>query len=282
MSVISRDVRISVPRKTPTTQSPKAVALTPRSASMSQRSIVALGLPVSKGSVVSSIIDRIRDALLRKDLRPGDYLPSEAELTKRLGVSRSSLREAIKMLQAMGVVEARRGQGMAIRNEPGADYISPLLFQVIMQSGVPDDLLELRLLFEPAASVLAMQRATGDDLARIREALERLETAVQAGTQTADDDLAFHHAMLRATRNPLVIRIGETIFELFRPSISISMNAIPSLAVKDHQAIYEAFVARDEARLRGAVLKSYEGWKSSLHRTGELRQRPLFQSREVS
>ncbi len=232
--------------------------------------------------MVSSIIERIRDALLRKDLRPGDYLPSEAELTKRLGVSRSSLREAIKMLQAMGVVEARRGQGMAIRKEPGDDYISPLLFQVIMQSGVPDDLLELRLMFEPAASVLAMQRATGDDLARIREALERLEAAVQAGSQTADEDMAFHHAVLRATRNPLVIRIGETIFELFRPSISISMNAIPSQAVKDHQAIYEAFVARDEARLRGAVVKSYEGWKSSLHRTGTRREHPLFHPREGS
>src|SRR4030042_894435 len=62
-------------------------------------------------SVASRAIARIKDALLRKDLRPGDYLPSETELTKTLGIGKSSVREAVKMLQAMGGVEVRRGQG---------------------------------------------------------------------------------------------------------------------------------------------------------------------------
>lgn len=226
-----------------------------------------LRVVAGKDSIVSSVIDRIREALLRRDLKPGDYLPSETELTQTLGVSKSSVREAVKMLQAMGVVEVRRGQGTLVRTHPGAAFISPMIFQLILESGYPEDLVELRLMFEPAFAVMAMQRATDEDLAQIAKALERLEASVRSGTQVAEDDLAFHLAILRATGNRLVVRIGETIFQLFEPSISISMQHIPERAVEDHRRIYEALCARDEARLREAVLQSYDGWKESLHRT---------------
>src|SRR5512147_3165157 len=127
----------------------------------------SLGVPVGKDSVVSLAIARIKDALLRKALRPGDYLPSEIELTKTLGIGKSSVREAVKMLQAMGVVEVRRGDGTVVREHPGPDYLSPLVFQLIMESGYPDDLVELRRMFEPAAAVMAMERATGEDHEKI-------------------------------------------------------------------------------------------------------------------
>lgn len=227
----------------------------------------SLGVPLGKDSIVSVVLTRIKEALLRKTLKPGDYLPSETELTRTFGVSKSSVREAVKMLQAMGVVEVRRGQGTLVRTQPGAGYISPMIFQLIMESGYPDDLVELRLMFEPAYTVMAMRRATDEDLARIGKALERLEASVRSRTQVAEDDLAFHLAILRATGNRLVVRIGETIFQLFEPSISISMQHIPERAVQDHRRIYEALCARDEARLREAVLQSYGGWKESLHRT---------------
>jgi len=226
----------------------------------------SLGVPVGKDSVVSVVLTRIKEALLRKTLRPGDYLPSETELTKTFGVSKSSVREAVKMLQAMGVVEVRRGQGTRVRHQPGPDTISPLVFQLIMEAGYPDDLVELRLMFEPAFSVMAMERATDDDRDRIRQALGGLERSARTGSPTADDDIAFHLAILQTTRNPLVIRIGETIFQLFRPSISVSMKHIVSRAVQDHRRIFEAFCSSDPARLRLAVFQSYDGWKESLNR----------------
>jgi len=226
----------------------------------------SLAVPLKRGSVVSLVIEGVREALLRKDLKPGDYLPSETELAKNFGVSKSTVREAIKMLQATGLVEVRRGQGTVIRKHPGADFISPLIFQLIIENGYPNDLVELRMMFEPAFVVMAAQRATGEDLDRIRNAMERLESSVQAGTQVPEDDIAFHLAILQATKNPLVIRIGETIFQLFKPSISISMKNIPERAIKDHRRIFEAFYSKDEALLREAVLISYEGWKESLYR----------------
>jgi GntR family transcriptional repressor for pyruvate dehydrogenase complex len=127
-------------------------------------------------------------------------------------------------------------------------------------------LVELRLMFEPAYSVMAMERATEEDIARIRKTLEKFEDSIKAGTQVAEDDIAFHLAILRTTRNPLVIKIGETIFQLFKSSISISMKNIPGIALKDHKRIFEAFCKKDEVRLRKAILKSYEGWKRSLYR----------------
>jgi GntR family transcriptional regulator, transcriptional repressor for pyruvate dehydrogenase complex len=242
-------------------------SMRPKTAHGAKHSLRPLRVASGKDSIVSSVIDRIREALLRRDLKPGDYLPSETELTQTLGVSKSSVREAVKMLQAMGVVEVRRGQGTLVRTHPGAAYISPMIFQLILESGYPEDLVELRLMFEPAFTVMAMRRATDEDLARIGKALERLEASVRSRTQVAEDDLAFHLAILRATGNRLVVRIGETIFQLFEPSISISMQHIPERAVQDHRRIYEALCARDEARLREAVLQSYDGWKESLHRT---------------
>jgi GntR family transcriptional repressor for pyruvate dehydrogenase complex len=219
-------------------------------------------------------MDRIRDAVLTKDVRPGDDLPSETELAGTLGIGKSSVHEAVKMLQAMGIIEVRRGQGTVIRRHPSPDYISPLVFQLIMEAGYPDDLIELRLMFEPAYSVMAMERATAEDHERIRRAMERLERSVQSGTPAAEKDIAFHLAILKATKNPLVIRIGETIFQLFKPSISVSMQHIARRAVQDHRRIFEAFCSGDATRLREAMVKSYDGWKASLYRNGTAAQNP--------
>jgi len=80
--------------------------------------------------------------------------------------------------------------------------------------------------------------------------------------------MSLHLAILKATKNPLVIRIGETIFQLFKPSISVSMQYIAPRAVQDHRRIFDAFRSGDPAQLRAAVVKSYDGWKESLYRHG--------------
>jgi len=262
---------------------PTSTAKPPRTVTAAVRRVAAkpLTLPVERESLVSLVIARVQDCLLRKELKPGDYLPTETELSRNLGIGKSSVREAVKMLQAMGVVEIHRGRGTRIRKHPGPGLISPLVFHLLTESGYPDDLVELRMLFEPAFAALALRRATDEDLRTMRHALEQLETSVRAGAPEAEEDLAFHRAMLRATKNPLVIRIGETIFELFRPSIAVSMRHIPERAVRDHRRLFEALRARDEKRLREAVLGSYEGWKQSLGREREAVGRGAASRRRV-
>jgi GntR family transcriptional repressor for pyruvate dehydrogenase complex len=224
----------------------------------------ALSTPLGKDSVVLLVIERIKEALVNKELRPGDFLPSEEALAKNLEVGKSSVREAIKMLQAMGVVEVRRGQGTLIRDQLGDDIINPLIFQLIMEGGRIDDVVDIRMMLEPAYTIMAMHRATPEDVEQIVSAVDEFERVIARGEQRAEDDIAFHRAILRATHNPFVVRIGETILQLFAASISRSMADIPRVALEDHKRILSAFLAKDEDALRAAIMKSFEGWESSL------------------
>lgn len=226
----------------------------------------ALSTPLGKDSVTLLVLERIKEALIHNEIRPGEFLPSEDELTRNLGVGKSSVREAVKMLQAMGIVEVRRGQGTVIRETMGQDVLNPLVFRLIVQTSDISDLIDLRQMFEPAYSVRAMERATEEDMERIHQTIVNFEEVIAAGSQTADDDIAFHLAILQATHNPLVITIGETILSLFKASISRSMREIPHTALEDHRRIFAAFEARDADALEAAIVKSFEGWRHSLAR----------------
>ena len=227
----------------------------------------ALKTPVPRGSLVTFVVKRIKEALLNEEIKPGDFLPPEAELAKNLNVGKSSVREALKMLQALGVVEVRRGQGTLICRKPGEESINPLIFQLLMEERSIQDLIDLRMIFEPGITVMAMKRATEAEIEAIRETVVRLENCIAEGVPVAEDDLAFHLAILKATHNPFVVRIGETILQLFKLSISTSMRTIPEIALRDHKRIFDAFVQKDEAKLSEAVVASFEGWKMSLERT---------------
>src|SRR5665647_750365 len=86
-------------------------------------------------SVVNQVLDKFKEALIYKELKPGDRLPSESELSSNLGVGKSSIREAIKMLQVVGVVESRQGEGTFICNILKNDSLNPLVFQLIFEQG---------------------------------------------------------------------------------------------------------------------------------------------------
>ena len=234
---------------------------------MIERKTTSLGTPVKQASVVSRVIERIKEALMEKELQPGDYLPTETELTASLGVSKTSLREAIKMLQALGVVEVRRGHGTKIRERVGGNIIDPLVFQLILASGQTQDIIDFRIMFEPAYTLMAMNRANQTDIDRIAATIDDLETAIQNQRQTAREDLAFHLEVLRSTHNPLVIRVGETIMELFKTSIAYTVRHHPEIALRDHKRIFEAFCEKNEDKLTEAIIHSFQGWKVGLTKT---------------
>lgn len=111
-----------------------------------------------------------------------------------------------------------------------------------------------------------MVNANSEDLKKIRAAAETLEEKVRQKTQTAQDDLSFHEVILEATHNPYIIRIGQTVLHLFEASIQKSMCNIPDQAVEDHYRILDALEKKDQQALQTAVLKSFVGWESMLHR----------------
>ncbi len=234
---------------------------------MNAKKTTSLNTPVGQSSVVDLVIERIKEAIMARELKPGDYLPTETELVTNLGVSKTSVREAIKMLQAQGVVEVRRGRGTKINEDVGEGVIVPLIYQLLLARGTIQEIIDFRMMFEEAYTIMAVDRATSDDISRIATTVEDLELAIAENRQTAIEDLAFHFEMLRSTHNPLVIRVGETIMELFRVSIGYSVKHHPEIALRDHKAIFEAFLKKDKRRLREVIQGSFEAWKHGLEMT---------------
>ncbi|SDK75200.1 transcriptional regulator, GntR family [Franzmannia pantelleriensis] len=239
------------------------MSLNPRLASRPLSSD-SFGGSIERSSVAMQILERIKTALIRGELQPGDYLPSESELTHSLGIGKSSVREAIKMLQAIGVVEVRRGQGTVIRREPGDPLVDPMAFGMILARGMTRDVMEFRLMFEPAYTLQAMHNATPADHVRIRQAIDDMEAAINNGEQTAHHDVAFHRGILYATHNPMTIRVGETLIQLIEAALETSMQTLPEVALKDHKAIYAAFQAGDAAGVQAAIEVSSESWETNL------------------
>jgi GntR family transcriptional repressor for pyruvate dehydrogenase complex len=229
--------------------------------------ISSLEKPVTQSSVVLRIINQIKEALIKKELKPGDYLPTEAELMKNLGVSKTSLREAIKMLQALGVVDVKRGHGTRIRKHPADSMVDPLIFQLILENEEITDLIELRMMFEPAFTLMAMKKANQEDLEKIRNAMEQFEADVHDGTSRVDKDIAFHLAILESTHNPLVIRIGETIYRLFNASIEKALRTDYQVAQKYHRRIFAALCEKDQQRLLETLYESFSQWGHTIEET---------------
>lgn len=225
----------------------------------------ALRNKISRPSLAQTVMQRIYDALLGGEIKPGDLMPSEAVLSEQLNVGKSSVREAIKMLSAIGVVESVQGEGTFIRKTVDEAAINPMTYQLLLMNGTDEHILELRYCIEPAYTMLAMQKAKPEDLEKMRKAIDLLEEKIKNHTQTAKDDLAFHEAILDATYNPYLIRIGKTILHLFEASIQKSMKNIPDQAVEDHRRILEAFEKKDEKGVYEAVIQSFVGWEKMLH-----------------
>ncbi|MFW6180447.1 MAG: FadR/GntR family transcriptional regulator [Spirochaetota bacterium] len=218
-------------------------------------------------SAVDRVISMVKEALIHEKLSPGDRLPSETELSRQLAVSRGSIREAMKVLSASGIVEVRRGDGTYISRSDRDVAFEPLLFSLIVSKENMRQLVELRELLEVAIVKLVLANADEDDLARIEEAVARLEGLLDRGVsgpeRLAEADVAFHKALGRATRNRMVERIYSFVMDFFAPSIETThrKQRKGTLAREQHRRIFNALRDRDLARAVKAVDESILSWK---------------------
>lgn len=224
--------------------------------------VLNLGGPLKTGSLVRLIIGRIEEALINKELKPGDKLPPEAQMAKIMGVGKNSVREALRMLEALGVVEVRHGDGSYIVEGPTPESINPLVFALLIEKGSNEQIYELRLQLEPAFTTLAAQKATPEDFARLEAMVEEFAREVEEGKSTIEGDLSFHYTILEICRNPYLYRIGRAALQLFKASIGSSMRPDPRNAIRDHRKILEAMLTRDPEKVRTAVVETLEGWKA--------------------
>ena len=225
----------------------------------------------SQKSLSRQVMDSIEHMIREQQLGPGDVLPTETQIAEELQVSKSSVREAVKMLEALGIVEIRRGLCTVISANTEQGYLNVMLSQLYINSGTTEELQVFRRTIETAYTSLAIDVATEADLNAIGETLETFKNKVAAGEQCSSDDIAFHNSILQATHNAFFISLGTALNEMFRETIGISIDVNPSTAVSDHEKIYTAIVNRDKDAATAAIAASSQQWadafriKENLH-----------------
>lgn len=213
--------------------------------------------------VSDSAVDQIMNLIADGRLQPGDRLPSERELVKKLGVSRASLREAMRALEAMGIIEVKPGSGSFVRRaqagQAGSSWVPWLLghWQEIME------LVELRQALETRAAHLAAMRASATQIEAIATTLDRMAAAIEAGDAEAIvvADKAFHEMVAEASGNKLianVLNLANAALSETRGAI-LSLPGRPDKSLAEHRLIWEAITARDPERAAEAVLHHIEG-----------------------
>ena len=219
-----------------------------------------------KESNVDLVINKIKYLLLAKKLTPGMRLPSEKELAESLSVGRSSIREAMKILSAFGIVEIRRGDGMYITKSTGKSLFDPLLFDLILSQPDKKNLLELREAIELGLIRPILKNANEDDLKRIEDEFQDMEHKILNGNRDpqvlTQCDLNFHMALGRATKNKLLEKIYNFVLEYFAPSIEKTHFKEQSglNALRLHKNILDALITRDFDKAIAAINESLQDW----------------------
>lgn len=222
-----------------------------------------------KTNVSTSIKDLVINKLLQGELHPGDKLPTEMEFSSLLCVSRNSVREAIKMLSSLDIIEIRRGEGTFIRSTISDSVLNPLIVQLAFAQKTPQELIELRVFLETALVELALEKKEDQDIELLESVNEQLRIAIAGHADSKEIshlDFEFHTLLIRMTRNDLITKIGETIYTLFFSSIndSILSNEAGGYGYQNHLKIIEALKNNDLAQVRAAVKASLVHWKNQL------------------
>lgn len=163
-----------------------------------------------KGILSEKVADDIRTMILEENLIPGDKLPNEIEMTKIINVSRSTIREAIKILVSTNVLEVKRGRGTFVTDNPGVSK-DPLGVHFMEEDNLLLHFFEMRLIIEPSVVELAVQRGDDDAIDLIEKAFEEVEVLLKSGENHTLADIKFHNAIAKASNNPIMERIIPVI-----------------------------------------------------------------------
>ncbi len=203
----------------------------------------------SRPRVHRGVVDTLARRIMSGRIRPGEGLPNTQDLSAELGVSRSALREAIKVLGAKGMLEVRPRTGTRVLPRSSWNLMDPELLGWCgpsLDADLVRSLLECRQLIEPGAAAFAAQRATTTQLATIEAALERMAQAASLD-ERVEADLDFHVAVLRASGNLFLAQWGLTVSSVLLVAFRLSTGASDSydVAFSAHRDVVEAIRLRD-------------------------------------
>jgi GntR family transcriptional repressor for pyruvate dehydrogenase complex len=222
-----------------------------------------------KDDITNRLIGAFNHLISQGVLRPGTKLPPERELAPRFGVSRSSLRHALKALENMGILYQRVGDGTYVR-ESCAEILSRPLELLILLDGISaSELLETRLIVEPELAARAAERATSSDLESLNRTIRDMHKQKDQQKLT-ELDIAFHHGIFVASGNRLSQRIFPIIQRAMLKSIAITSTLVDAEhTLGFHRPIYDAIYKRKPIEARQKMIEHLEDARRLLVKAGE-------------
>lgn len=204
--------------------------------------------------VTDQLIERLKGLISTGALAPGSKLPPERELAIAFGVSRSSLRHALKALEIMGVLTQRVGDGTYLAANSEGILRQPFELLMLIDRISLEDLLDTRIIVEPELAARAAERATLEDLTRMRGSLDAMKREKRE-KELIESDLSFHKAIFLAARNPLCSRIFSLIHQAMLTSIGVTSKLVDwQHTLEFHRPIYAAIERRRPAEARQKML----------------------------
>lgn len=211
--------------------------------------------PIAKAGVSDILVERILGFVAVGQLQPGDKLPSERELACRFQVSRPTVREAMRALSVLGVIEIRHGGGAYVGTLNAEDLLGPLNFFLSLSNVTVEKLYAARKLIEGEICALAATRATEEQFARIEKLIGEQKRVSEYAEEYLRLDSLFHQSLGEISENPFLARASQSLNVLgieFRRKAANTKDT-PTRSIADHCSILEALRARNPEAARQAM-----------------------------
>ena len=211
--------------------------------------------PVVRTKLTSSVFEQLLSYVVGGSWKPGDRIPPERELCQQLGIARTSLREALKAMELVGMLDSRVGDGTFVC--PRSEFLSrPLLWAFTGTDHEElQEIMEARTIIEESLAGLAATRGTAEEIEKIGHAVQQMRDSIARGDSTLDADMAFHLAVSAAAQNGVLTNAVRLLRNLMRQWINYKLLIpdIPEIVLKRHVAIYRAIAARKPNAARNAM-----------------------------
>ena len=221
---------------------------------------------IRRTKVYEEVAQQLHRLIVEGHFKPGDKLPTERELAEAFGVSRASVRDAVRSLELLGLVEPRQGQGRVVRPLSPDGLVRPLASVLVRNRALLGELLEVRKMLEPPIAARAAQLATAEEVARLEEILDRQAEKLRQGELPIDEDTEFHYAIATAARNSVILQVMDVLMDLLLESRqqSLQVQGRPQKSVEGHRAILEGIRRRDPQATEAAMRQHLEEIEATL------------------
>lgn len=236
---------------------------------MSEKNIL-FSKPIATQNVVDKIVQQITDKIISGDLKPGDQLPTEPDLCAAFHVGRNSVREAIKILSAYGIVYIKRAEGTFINDKYSQNMLDPILYGMLLQNNFAEDVVLLRKVLDIGILHTVMHSITPEQLLLLKDSLDKLRNLIDAAhpdmEAVFDADVDFHMNITRFTGNEMLFSIYSYVDRITRPSREHALQMILDTDEKKefvllHEKIIAIIEQKQFTEIETVLTSHYKFWK---------------------